>query len=399
MLQLSKVHQELDKKKGEISRYITDTRQELQLCEEKLNKCLENYSSSQFNSKLQEIDNLGEDFLGAELTEEFDSVGLIKSLPELHTSQTQWNNWKSNILENRTLFACDGSQFLPDKDLGLFFGAIQTASYINHHSKDTRLSPEENINFEIILPAQGQDEVHDFNEEIYTRRFLAELDQLINILKNLEHGDNYEKRPLGFFDGSFSISFEKNSKRQKSYSLKIQELLDLSHQKRIPVIGYIDNSRSPSLITSLQLISNQERSNYHVTDVSLLNKYIKNWGDRSCCFTYYSSQSNISSQLNDSLGFCYLYNSSYRGKPCKVEIPYWIYQDNLLDEVINVILAESIVGNGYIHILEVADSHALLQHKDKEYICEKILPQYRIQLNKSSKISSKQQRRRNNIKY
>ncbi len=65
------------------------------------------------------------------------------------------------------------------------------------------------------------------------------------------------------------------------------------------------------------------------------------------------------------IGFCYLQTTSDAG-PARLDIPSWIFDAGFLDEVIDVVRAECVIGLGYPYALETADATALISRNDRD---------------------------------
>ena len=64
------------------------------------------------------------------------------------------------------------------------------------------------------------------------------------------------------------------------------------------------------------------------------------------------------------VGFIYLQTTG-EGTPARLDIPAWIYEAGLLDEVVDTVRAECVVGNGYPYALETADEAAYISGRDR----------------------------------
>lgn len=81
-------------------------------------------------------------------------------------------------------------------------------------------------------------------------------------------------------------------------------------------------------------------------------------------------------------------------------MPTWVYeQEGLLEEIIEVVMAESLVGNGYPYPIEVADSVAAIRHSEKEIFYNHLQKYLPVNLQKSSKNISKSNRRISQISF
>ena len=95
---------------------------------------------------------------------------------------------------------------------------------------------------------------------------------------------------------------------------------------------------------------------------------LANWGDRTCfCFSKRKGLSQfLDEQTGASLvGFTYLQTTG-DAAPARLDVPVWIYEKNLLDEVLDTVRAEWLIGLGYPYALETADQTALISMRDRE---------------------------------
>ena len=80
----------------------------------------------------------------------------------------------------------------------------------------------------------------------------------------------------------------------------------------------------------------------------------------------------------------------------RLDIPLWVYERGLLDEVINLVRAEVIVGNGYPYVIETADAAAVINTRDREAfyaIFQRFAADVGVDLRVSQKAASKARRR------
>ena len=52
--------------------------------------------------------------------------------------------------------------------------------------------------------------------------------------------------------------------------------------------------------------------------------------------------------------------------PARLDVPSWIYEAGLLNEVLDVVRAECVIGLGYPYAIETADSTAVITMRDRE---------------------------------
>ena len=82
--------------------------------------------------------------------------------------------------------------------------------------------------------------------------------------------------------------------------------------------------------------------------------------------------------------------------PARLDIPSWIYEENLLDEVLDAVRSECVIGLGYPYALETADATAVISARDRE-IFLKALQEFasreKLEFTVSRKVASKGRRR------
>ncbi len=92
------------------------------------------------------------------------------------------------------------------------------------------------------------------------------------------------------------------------------------------------------------------------------------WGDRTV-FCLCQRQGLTADFLDEHsqplVGFVYLQTTQPGGAPARLDIPAWVYQAGLLDDVLDAVRAECVVGNGYPYAIESADAAAVITAQDR----------------------------------
>ena len=386
VLSLSKVDAALEAKRNILTSLQACNSASLQDCLEKFSK-LPNCDYQLFNQQIAE--QIGQqnltDFAGINLSKEIQKGICQPTLTECFSKSEQVDNWKNLILGERITIGIDGSQVKPDKNWGLPFGAVQVAWFVNYHSLHQKSIKE--LDFEIICSEKANLNEKSLSEEIDLRRFEKEAWHLAGLIKSLGNRSQYDKLPVAFFDGSLALSFMKDESLKRRYQTAVDYLWGVSKETQIPVVGFIDLSLARNLTKSLALVYNNP-SLESVNDASLINQFCTNWGERSSFFHYLS---------NTQIGFCYLKNSSKSRKPVRLELPAWVYDQNLVQEIAQVVLAESLIGGDYPYPLEVADSVAVIKGAEKLKFYEYVQKKLNLPITESAKLQSKLNRRKTRI--
>lgn len=381
MLDTSKVFNSLNKKKSE---FVSQTN----TCTNSLTILKNNYEQllKEDSLSLKEILSDLSETPGAIPTEEWNQARGYISFPNQFNNHHEAREWALEILINKATFAVDGSQIYPSKDLWPEVAAIQVSKFENFHTLDGKYSKE--IEFDVISSWELSDcFLYSFNQQTKetetieedTTKALTKEDyinfkrfekEVKTIVEYIYQNSSNPHRPLVFFDGSLIGTFitafgaTKENTLYKLYIKLFLELLDASESSKIPVIGYIDTSGAHDLVDMVCHLSGNKRI-IDVKDTQLVNYYLK-WGDRTPVFqckrggvqTKYKNQ-------KEKLYFCYIKtNSNY---PARLEFPEWLFHDKpLFEEVINIVRAEIIIGNGYIYSIESADAAAVITSQDKQ---------------------------------
>ncbi|MGI8669962.1 MAG: DNA double-strand break repair nuclease NurA [Aridibacter sp.] len=298
---------------------------------------------------------------------------------------TSWNNheearnWANKILQDRTTFAADGSQLYAEKETSLPVGAIQIGWFENPHNEDKKY--EKNADFKIISPKElleNQEEPLKPENLVGQKRFNAEIDKAKEFLdKHKGWREKGEKMPVAFYDGTLLLSTpHPRSEVQEAFTNKLVELVNYSVLTKVPVIGYVDRSFSRDLLNFLDAfasrITSKKQTLYDATilsgETSNDEKFLKNWGDRTCFC--YSKRKGLDTFIDAEsersiVGFSYLQTTG-NSNPARVDVPTWVYEAGLLNEVLDVVRAECVIGLGSPYVLETADVTAVITNQDRQ---------------------------------
>jgi hypothetical protein len=289
--------------------------------------------------------------------------------------------WAIEALEGRVTFAADGSQLLPGREISLPVAAVQVAWFQNPHTRDGKY--EKQARFEIIPPHKLlEDEAGRVNAEtvVSLRRFQLETEELRRFLES-QRGwrERGERPPVAFFDGTLLISIAlPRTKIQAQYVDAMVELVKLSRDTQVPLVGFVDQSYARDLVSLLDVLQRQEttaRQSRALYDAQLLRAadadgepLLKAFGDRTAfctCLRHGLTESFSDEEGRPLVGFSYLQTTG-GGTPARIDIPSWIYEAGLLDDVLDAVRAECISGLGYPYVIETADAAAVITARDRE---------------------------------
>lgn len=296
-------------------------------------------------------------------------------------SHEEARRWARATLAGRVTFAADGSQILPGREISLPVAGVQVAYFENPHTGDGN-AYRKDARFSVVTPGellQVDGGAGSPEAVVSFRRFELETKTLCEFLERKRGWrERGEPVPVAFFDGTLLISYARPRNRiQDEYVRVIIELVKLSRETQVPVVGYIDQSFARDLVNMIDTLEGLSDRRSSVFDAQLLRtrtereespQLLAAWGDRT--IFCYCLREGLTEDFRDErgqplVGFIYL-QTTLDGAPARLDIPAWIYEAGLLDEVVDAVRAECVVGNGYPYPLETADAAAVLTLQDRE---------------------------------
>ncbi|HEX8289904.1 MAG TPA: DNA double-strand break repair nuclease NurA [Pyrinomonadaceae bacterium] len=335
---------------------------------------IEKLNCAEIIRKLSHAENVG-----AIPADEIDNqISFAFSFERSWSNHEQARGWAAEILRNRTTFAADGSQLYAEKETSLPIAAIQIGWFENPHNSE--FSYEKNAKFFVLSPEKllSQDEPVIPETKVGQFRFEAEIEKAKEFLeKKRGWRERGERMPLAFYDGTLLLSTpHPDTGMQENFTNKLVELVKFSKDTEVPIIGYVDRSYARDLLTLLDTFSSKPDAGVkNLHDSTILHAgneeiapILQSWGDRTC-FCYSNRRglnAFIDPQTGKSLvGFTYLQTTG-ESAPARIDVPAWIYEQGLLEEVLDTIRAECVIGLGYPYALETADQTAVITIRDRE---------------------------------
>jgi hypothetical protein len=304
-------------------------------------------------------------------------------------------------------FAADGSQIYTGKETLVPIAAVQIGWFENPHDGDSAY--ERNARFELLTPADLLAEWEEpMNPDIRVEaaRYLGEVGRLGEFLKKKSGWRSRgERMPLAFFDNPLLVPFSQKGLQKKFLDATVA-LVELSKDTGVPLVGYVDRSYSRDILSMIEAFIGAERKTASaVFDASVIrgrradgSRVLNTWGDRTCFC--YSTRRGLEGFLDpatgrSSVGFTYLQTTA-DSAPARLDIPSWIYETGSLNEVIDIVRAECVVGLGYPYALETADQAAVISTRDREVFfraLQELTTREKLDFSVARKDASKQRRR------
>ncbi|MBF2028098.1 MAG: DNA double-strand break repair nuclease NurA [Oscillatoriales cyanobacterium C42_A2020_001] len=270
--------------------------------------------------------------------------------------------WVRDRLTDISTFAVDGSQIYPGKDLSIPIALVQIGWFENLHRADGRY--EKDIAVDVMTPAdlKATNSGDPVDRRVNMRRFQMETERLIQYMEDRAGCGEC----LAFLDGSLVVTFaEAFDEDTRNFYVKcVVRLLQASEHYRVPLVGYIDTTYARDLTVMLQrLFTLPEAPSLH--DAPLLSRFMQ-WGDRTPLFRCrrFGILRHYPEKIADHILFAYL--KAHDGFPIRVELPLWVYEAGMANQVLDWVRGEIIIGGGYPYVIETADQTAVLKADDRQ---------------------------------
>ena len=287
--------------------------------------------------------------------------------------------WALDVLSERVTFAADGSQIMPGREISLPVAGVQVAWFENPHTGEGTYTKD--ARFFVVTPKellQAEGGAANPGPVVNARRTKIEVDCVCDFLERVRGWESRgERAPLAFFDGTFLLSSARQHTENlffSSYAREVARLVRVSREMRVPVVGYIDQSYARDITTLIEALGGGAKES-GVYDAQLLRSGAEDdspqlgaWGDRTV-FTYCLRDGLTGDFYGDDgeplVGFVYVQTTG-EGMPARLDVPAWVYDAGLINEVLDVVRAECVVGNGYPYAIEAADAAAVITSRDRE---------------------------------
>ncbi|HEV2763544.1 MAG TPA: DNA double-strand break repair nuclease NurA, partial [Pyrinomonadaceae bacterium] len=283
---------------------------------------------------------------GAIPSEELERAGsVVAPFNANWRSHEEARRWAHGALVNRVTFAADGSQILPGREITLPVAGVQVASFENRHTRDGGYTKD--ARFRVVMPGElleGDGSGASSPDAVVSlKRFELEVETLREFLETKRGWrERDERTPVVFFDGTLLISYARPQNRlQDRYVSAVVELVRLSEETRVPVVGYIDQSYARDLVNLLDVLGGRTRHRSAVHDAQLLRAHgddgapplLATWGARTVFC--YCLREGLKEDFRDEggrplVGFVYLQTTG-DGHPARLDIPSWVYEQGLLE--------------------------------------------------------------------
>jgi hypothetical protein len=396
MLYTEKLLAELERQRDAFASYSARFGRQIEAYRAALGSLGERYPTA---ATLEAALSAREQVSGARPTAEYDRWRALqpaqgKTAPAISFAPTFANHEEARAwaecLRGVTTVAVDGSQLLPWRDASLPVAIVQAGVYENPHEPPAPYLKD--VVTVVLTPEElfAADDTEDERDEtrmsvagqaermVHLRRFELEVETLIARMRvHAERRAGGRVEPecpiVVLCDGSLIVSFARRmapSYRER-YLRAEHRLLAASEEYRAPLVGYIDTSLARDIVMMLRALPTTGDALPAPRAVSdaLLWRGALGWGDRTPAFLAARAdlpgeEPQRAEKLGQDVAFVY-FQAALDRPPARVEFARWILDAGLLDQMMDAVRAETIVGNGYPYPIEAADAVAVITTEDR----------------------------------
>lgn len=278
-----------------------------------------------------------------------------------------------NLPETVSLAAADGSQINPSHHARVPFSVINVGvvTMVRGSGETPKVHTQSNLlDYETVLPPDGG----MLSEGgVAMKRDLAERAVLLNVAAEMP------APMITMVDGPLELIRDPQTMGGfESVEHEYETILTGFRQKGLTLLGYIDKSQNDLIGRLLALVPasgeaedqmQQELSG--VRDIHLMEKMLRNPGDRSAIFAVYS-RTALSFPKELRLHFFYL-NIGTQEHPhlARVEVPAWVAEDKATVALIQAALldqAQMMGSKPYPYLLHRAHEEALISLDEHQWV-------------------------------
>ena len=372
MLHLDRLETQLKEKRDDFVNFSDSQKRDLMKYLRVLNE-ISAMTCEEIARKIAEVENVG-----AIPSAEIDELkAFLFEFGNHWANHEEAREWAGNVLEDRTTFAADGSQYYSEKDTSLPVGAVQIGWFENPHNADKRY--EKDTRLIVLSPKdllENQEEPLKPESVVSEEMFIGEIKKIGDFISKKRGWQNRNERmPLAFLDRPMLLPFAPGqSKLEQKFVLELVELIRHSRDCGVPVVGYVDRGFSRDLINLVNAFSDNvgKPTLYDSALVGSKNaageKVLKSWGDRTpFCYSRRKGLEAFTDPKTGTplVGFTFLQVTG-DSLPARLDFPSWVYEAGLLNEAIDVVRAECVIGLGYPYAIETADATAVFTMRDRQ---------------------------------
>lgn len=284
-----------------------------------------------------------EHYKGPLPTTDFDDHGTFCiTAPQRWTSYYEANQWAAPILSQANLYAIAGSHRRIETKRLVPLGLMKFASMVYQGDGKDRYTTKEIVGEVVSFDESITRKLSSNNlleQHLKLRQFERTMTKLVEYIHSISDTDS---KPICLFEFPSFNQFPDDDQQVLAHA--IRGVFDASCECSVPVVGC---QQSPSENDLVQFIAHLAKLKvvYPIYDVLILEADDMRWGERTPIF--------VKDWHSLASGFVYL-RTAMNIFPIRLNFPLWMIEQELVEQVVNVVLADCIMASGHFRLLNTA---------------------------------------------
>ncbi len=279
----------------------------------------------------------------------------------------EMKKWAADALDERIIIGIDGSQIYTSSDFNMPIGYVQVGSFWIHYGSnestyDHDYLSDVYIGSEATEKQESSEPLHKMSVD--QRRMTKEI-ELASIV--VERCVEVGVPTYLMMDTPLLLRYIvwADFEVKRTMCKTMTQLLEVCKQYQVPLIGYTDYSLAKDITSTLEKFLQEELA-VKVSDIAVVGPLLEEagFGARTSVFrVQHPLLEEFYGKHRDEI--CFFYQKVHSDLPIRVELTLWTFQAGRIQEIAEVIAAQTVLGDGYPYVLLRAHEAALLDAYDR----------------------------------
>lgn len=293
------------------------------------------------------------------------AVPLKKSFTDIN----EMKEWAASVLDGKVVVGVDGSQVYVTSDFNIPVGLARAGAFWVQYSSEQSTYGSDSLSEDYVGPGaleniEDGEPMHQINVDI--KRLALEIELASRLVKKFTEA---EVPTYLMMDTPLLLRYIHwaENKVKKAMCKTMTQLLDVCEQYHVPLVGYTDYSLARDLTPVIESFIQKEPT-FQVSDAAIIAPLLEEagFGSRTPAFQiHHRFLDTFYGRHRDEIGF--FYQKVHSDLPVRIEFPRWVHRLGKIQELAEVIAAQTVLGEGYPYVLLRAHETAILEAEDREH--------------------------------
>lgn len=280
----------------------------------------------------------------------------------------EMKEWAASVLNGKVIVGVDGSQVYVTSDFNIPVGLARAGAFWIQYGSEQSTYGSDSLS-EDYVGAGALENIEDGEPmrqiNVDKRRLALEIKLASQIVKKFVEA----KAPTYLMmDTPLILRYIRwaDDKVKRAMCQSMTQLLDVCEQYRVPLVGYTDYSLARDLTPVIETFL-RERAALPVSDIAVIAPLLEEagFGARTPVFRIrHRLLEKFYGRHRNELGF--FYQKVHSDLPVRMEFPLWAHRLGEIQELAEVVAAQSVLGEGYPYVLLRAHETAILEADDRD---------------------------------